>query len=169
MTGTWWTMSYVVMWVVMVVLCLAVAVLLRQIGVLHARLAPMGTHFAGEGPSVGDRAPVGVVDFSIHSLTLLVFSSNTCVICRELRPSFDAIRREYREIHVETIDLERQPTVFDAFSVRSTPYVVMVDRAGLVRGAGVANTLEQIEELVRETHDATLHSVVFSPTRDGRV
>lgn len=151
MNGTWWMASYIVMWLVICMLCLAVAVLLRQIGVLHARLAPMGTHFAGEGPRVGDRAPVGVIDYRSHGLTMLVFSSQTCVICRELRPAFDAIRRQYREVHLETIDLETQPGVFDAFSVRSTPYVVMVDRSSLVRGAGVANTLEQIEELVRET------------------
>jgi hypothetical protein len=154
MTGAWWTASYIVMWVVIVVLCLAVTVLLRQIGVLHARLAPMGTHFAGEGPTVGHVAPAGVADYGSHNLTMLVFSSQTCVICRELRPSFEAIRREYREVHLETVELELQPTVFDAFAVRSTPYVVMVDRRGVVRGAGVANTLEQIEELVRETSAA---------------
>ena len=35
----------------------------------------------------------------------------------------------------------------------------MVDRSSLVRGAGVANTLEQIEELVRETAVAVADAV----------
>jgi thiol-disulfide isomerase/thioredoxin len=149
--GAWWVVSYVGLWLAVVVLCLAVAVLLRQIGVLHARLAPMGTHFAGEGPLPGEKAAPGPVDYGRHTLTLLVFSSQTCVICRELRPSFDAIRRSYREVHIEMIELESQPRVFDAFKVRSTPYVVAVDRNASVVGAGVANTLEQIEELLRES------------------
>ena len=154
MTGGWWIGSYVALWAAVCVLCFAVAVLLRQIGVLHARLAPMGTHFAGEGPVIGELAATGPVDYRNHALTMLVFSSHSCVICRELRPSFAAIRREYREVHLETIELEVHPKVFDAFSVRSTPYVVMVDRLGVVRGAGVANTLEQIEELIRESAPA---------------
>ena len=151
MKGNWWLASYVGLWVAVGVLCFAVVVLLRQIGVLHARLAPMGTHFAGEGPALGARAEEGPVVYGNHALTMLVFSSRTCVICRELRPSFEAIRREYREIHLEMVELETQQRMFDAFSVRSTPYVVTVNRQGIVQGAGVANTLEQIEELLRES------------------
>ena len=163
MNGTWWVLSYLMLWGAVIVLCFAVAVLLRQIGVLHARLAPMGTHFAGEGPEVGRRAPTEPIDFSSHAMTLLVFGSQTCVICRELRPSVEAIRRSYREIHVEAIDLEVQPRVFDAFQVRSTPYVVTVDRGSIVRGAGVANTLEQVEELLRES----LNEMALEPPSFG--
>ena len=49
------------------------------------------------------------------------------------------------------VDLDdRTSPTFDAFNVRSTPYLVAVDRAGVVRGRGVANSLEQVEELVVE-------------------
>ena len=40
--------------------------------------------------------------------------------------------------------------VFSAFAVRSTPYRVAVDRRGIVRGKGVANSLEQAEVLLEE-------------------
>lgn len=154
MNGTAWVVSYVALWLLVVVLAVAVVALLRQIGVLHARLAPLGTHFAGEGPELDEPAPAVGLDYAAVPLTVLVFTSPTCVVCRELGPSVEAMRRQYRELRVEVVDLGRdrggQP-VFDAFNVRSTPYVVTVDRQGVVRGRGVANSLEQIEVLVRES------------------
>jgi thiol-disulfide isomerase/thioredoxin len=149
-----WVASYVALWVLVTVLAVTVLALLRQIGVLHARLSPMGTHFAGEGPDLGSAAPPAGVPYDASALTVLAFTSPTCTLCRELAPSLDAFRRQYRELRLELVDLEASPAVADAFRVRSTPYVVTVDRAGIVVGRGVANTLEQIEELVRESRVA---------------
>lgn len=149
MTGPW-VVAFLALWLVVAVLAVAVVALLRQIGVLHQRLAPMGVHFASEGPELDARAPAVGIDWSASVLTVLLFTSRTCVLCRELRPSLDAFRRQYRELHVQIVDLDADAPVFDAMAVRSTPYVVAVDSAGVVRGRGVANSLEQIEELVRE-------------------
>lgn len=145
-----WLVAFIALWLVVAVLAIAVVALLRQIGVLHQRLAPMGVHFASEGPVLDAPAPGVGIDWSVSTLTVLLFTSPTCVLCRELKPSLDAFRRQYRELRVQTVDLEAEAAVFDAMAVRSTPYVVAVDRDGVVRGRGVANSLEQIEELVRE-------------------
>lgn len=157
MRGTAFTVSYVALWGLVGVLAFAVVVLLRQIGVLHARLAPMGTHFGGEGPPLEAPAPpVPGLLFDGAPLTLMSFSSPTCVLCQQLRPSLDALARQYREIHVECIDLASASgdATFAAYGVRSTPYFVTVDRDGIVRGRGIANSLEQLEELVRESRMA---------------
>jgi thiol-disulfide isomerase/thioredoxin len=146
-----WLVSYMALWIAVAVLGLAIVALARQIGVLHARIAPMGTHFAGEGPELGTVAPAVGLDWGASPLTLVAFTSPTCTICRELRPAFDALDKD-PAIRVHTVDLDdRTRAVFDAFNVRSTPYLVSVDRSGSVLGRGVANTLEQIEELVRES------------------
>lgn len=150
MTGAWLA-SYVVMWLAVAVLGVTVVALARQIGVLHARIAPMGTHFAGEGPELHSTAPGVGIDWSSSPLTLVAFTSPTCTVCRELRPSLDALARQDPGLRLHVVDLsELTRPVFDSFSVRSTPYLVAVDRASTVVGRGVANTLEQIEELVRE-------------------
>lgn len=149
MTGPW-LVAFLTLWLVVAVLAVAMFALLRQIGVLHQRLAPMGVHFASEGPVLDAPAPGVGIDWSVSTLTVLLFTSPTCVLCRELKPSLDAFRRQYRELRVQTVDLDAEAAVFDAMAVRSTPYVVAVDRDGVVRGRGVANSLEQIEELVRE-------------------
>ena len=146
-----WLAAFVALWVVVCVLSIAVVALLRQIGVLHQRIAPMGTHFAGEGPELDSPAPGIGIEWSQSALTILLFTSGTCTLCREMKPALDVFRRQYRELRIRTVDLDDDASVFAAMSVRSTPYVVTVDGAGVVRGRGVANSLEQIEELVRES------------------
>ena len=159
MHGSVWLASYLMLWLAVVVLGFAVVALLRQVGVLHARLAPMGTHFAGEGPDLDSLAPTVGLAYDRAVLTVVAFTSPSCTVCRELRPSLDALRRQYRELQVHNVDLDPQTQpVFDAFGVRSTPYIVTVDRSGIVRGRGVANTLEQVEELVRESKLASIEA-----------
>jgi thiol-disulfide isomerase/thioredoxin len=150
MTGGVWVASYVLLWLAVVFLSVIVVALLRQIGVLHTRLQPLGVHPAGEGPEPGTAAPpVPRVTYAGHAATLLAFTSPTCAICRDLRPSLAAIEGQYTDVSVVEVALdESSAPVFTAFSVRSTPYVVAVGGDGIVRGAGVANSLEQIEVLL---------------------
>jgi F plasmid transfer operon protein len=145
-----WIIGYVVLWVAVLALGITVLALLRQIGVLHTRIAPMGTHFAGEGPEIGSTAPEIGISYARSPVTLIMFTSATCTICRELKPSVDALRRQEVGITIHTVTLEDDRKSFDAFSVRSTPYVITVNRDAKVLGRGVANSLEQIEELLRE-------------------
>lgn len=154
MTGGAWIASYVVLWVAVVVLALAVVVLLRQIGVLHARVSPMGVHFAGEGLPEG--APAPAVDGLAYGdgLTLVAFTSPTCEVCAALLPSLQALERTYREVDLQVVSYgEATAATFRAFNVSQTPYVVAVGGDGRVRGGGVANTLEQVEELVAASVD----------------
>ena len=152
MSGSVWIATYVLLWLAVLALALAVVVLLRQIGVLHARLHPLGVHFAGEGPALDAPAPdLPGADYARTDVTLVAFTAPTCEVCATLRPSLDALDRQYEEVNIHVVDLDdRTSPTFTAFNVRSTPYLVAVDRAGLVRGRGVANSLEQVEELLVE-------------------
>jgi thiol-disulfide isomerase/thioredoxin len=156
MSGSLWITSYVLLWVAVLGLSFAVVALLRQVGVLHARLHPLGVHFAGEGPELSSvAARVDGLDYQAAAVTLLAFTSPTCEVCEGLRPSLAAVQREYHDVQLRVLDLDdRTRPSFDAFNVRSTPYVVAVDRTGSVRGRGVANSLEQVEELLAEALEA---------------
>lgn len=155
MSGGVWVASYVALWVAVLALGGVVLLLLRQIGVLHARLAPLGAHFAGEGPVLDDPAPpIDGTDYRTAAFTLVAFASPTCEVCATLRPGFAAVARQYGDVTLRLVDLDDHTRgTFEAFNVRSTPYLVAVDRAGLVRGRGVVNSLEQIEELLGEAAD----------------
>lgn len=152
MAGSVWIASYVVLWLAVVVLGVAVVALLRQIGVLHARLHPLGVHFGGEGPTLDEPAPLAAeYGYRDAGTTLLAFTAPTCEVCATLRPSLGVLGRQYRELNMHVLDLDDDTrSVFSAFNVRSTPYVVAVDGDGIVRGRGVANSLEQVEELLLE-------------------
>lgn len=151
MNGTAWIVSYVLLWIAVLVLGITVIALLRQIGILHTRVAPMGVHFAGEGPDLDSPAPDrGAYDYATTETTLLAFVSETCEICARLHPGLERLARAERGLVLRTMQAEHHRAAFGAFGVRSTPYLVAVDREGIVRGRGVANTLDQAEELLAE-------------------
>ncbi len=93
----WWTVSYIVLWVIVVVLAVLVVALARQIGTLHLRLGPRGAlEIDDEGPALGETPePIDAVDARGRSVTiggpgepqLLLFVSPTCPVCRDVLPS----------------------------------------------------------------------------------
>ena len=100
--------SHLVLWVVVLAMGVAIVALVRQIGVLHERVAPAGALMMGQGPKVGELAPVlDVEDFSGKQLriggeaddgrsTLVFFLSPTCPVCKSLLPVLNAMRRSER-------------------------------------------------------------------------
>jgi thiol-disulfide isomerase/thioredoxin len=153
-SGTVWIVSYVLLWIAVVVLGFTVVALLRQIGVLHTRVAPMGVHFAGEGPDRETTAPdAGVHDYSTSRVTLIAFTSPTCELCATLVPQLRHMATTYHDLELRTVSSASEEAVFSAFKVRSTPYLVAVDDTGVVKSRGVANTLDQVEEMLAELLD----------------
>lgn len=91
--------SNVLLWLAVVALGLLVLALLRQIGVLHERVAPAGALVSRGGPAVGETAPVlEVPDWNARPTrvggrdadgrrTLLFFVSPACPVCKSLLPA----------------------------------------------------------------------------------
>jgi methylamine dehydrogenase accessory protein MauD len=100
--------SNLVLWVALLLLAGVVLALVRQIGVLHERVAPAGALALAGGPRPGEPAPVlDALDWSGRSLrlggaapdgrsTLLVFVSPSCPLCRELLPALESARAAER-------------------------------------------------------------------------
>ncbi|MCA3130230.1 MAG: methylamine dehydrogenase accessory protein MauD [Betaproteobacteria bacterium] len=90
--------SNLLLWVVVLVLSAVVFGMVRQIGILHERVAPMGALANDHGPEVGDMAPdlkVAGLDGSLVRIggpvagqksRLLLFVSPACPICKKLLP-----------------------------------------------------------------------------------
>jgi methylamine dehydrogenase accessory protein MauD len=95
--------SNVLLWVVVVALAALVLALLRQIGVLHERVAPAGALLQRGGLVPGEAAPVlELPDWSGRTLrvggvdpdgrgTLVYFLSPTCPVCRTLLPVLESV------------------------------------------------------------------------------
>jgi methylamine dehydrogenase accessory protein MauD len=168
--------SNVLLWIVVVALSGVVLALLRQVGVLHERVAPAGALVGRGGPRVGEPAPVlEVEDWSGRRLrvggaseasTLVCFVSPGCPVCKTLLPvlrsvataeetrlvlASDGARAEH-EAFVRAHGLERETYVLSAalglaYQVGRLPYAVLLDAAGVVRARGLVNTREHLESL----------------------
>jgi methylamine dehydrogenase accessory protein MauD len=105
--------SNALLWIAVVCLAALVLALLRQIGVLHERIAPAGALVGGEGPRAGDPAPVlPVATWSGRTITiggpgpderstLLFFTSPTCPVCKTLLPQVRSVcEAEDRDIRL---------------------------------------------------------------------
>ena len=106
--------SNLLLWCVIVVMGVVIAALVRQLGVLNARVAPVGALAGQEGVRVGEAAP----QMSAESLagvpveiggprtdgraTLLFFLSPSCPVCETLLPALQSMARLEAQ-HIEVI------------------------------------------------------------------
>ena len=101
--------SNLLLWLAVLGLTAIVVALLRQIGVLHERISPVGALVGGEQPRVGEAAPIlELDDWSGETVrvggpdaearaTLLFFVSPTCPVCKTLLPHLESVRRAERD------------------------------------------------------------------------
>jgi len=96
------TFAVVALWLVVMTMALMMWVMLRQIGVLYERIAPVGALMDDAGPQIGEASTV----FPLQSLTggmvrvgasgskatLVFFLSPTCPVCKQLLPVLSGIR-----------------------------------------------------------------------------
>jgi methylamine dehydrogenase accessory protein MauD len=172
----WWLASYVVLWLLVVLLSVVVVALARQVGTLHLRVGPRGAlEVDDEGPALGEAPePVSAIDLDGRDVVvggpgepqLLLFVSPGCPVCREVLPSLPAAARAGRLTPYVISDagpedtarsyrhdrpvapLIAAPDVARDYTVPGTPYAVVLDVMGVVRAKGTVNTLEQLEGLV---------------------
>lgn len=172
----WWIASYVVLWVLVLVLAFVVVALARQIGTLHLRLGPRGAlEMDDEGPPLGEAPPADdLQDTSGAPVRIggpgeaqfLLFVSPGCGVCEQVLPSVPVVASAGRLKPYVLTDMDEDetrlayankrvgaPTLSARFLVQrwdipGTPYVIVLDETGVVRAKGTVNNLEQMEGLV---------------------
>lgn len=132
--------SNVVLWVLVLVLAAVVLALVRQVGVLHERVAPAGALMLQRGLAVGEPAPaIDVSDVEGRPQriggeradgrsTLLLFVSPTCPVCKSLLPAVKSSRKDERSwldvILASDGDAKEQREFVRAEALEDIPYVV---------------------------------------------
>lgn len=170
----WWAASYVVLWIVVIVLSVVVVALARQIGTLHLRLGPTGAlEMDEEGPPIGE-APEAIEAATLEgepvivggpgNNRMLLFVSPGCIVCKQVLPSIHAVSGDMAAYVVTDVDRQESRLAFGAenlrgsvipgkevcraYDVPGTPYVIVLDRSGVVQAKGTVNNLEQMEGLI---------------------
>jgi methylamine dehydrogenase accessory protein MauD len=173
MTSGWWIASYVVLWILVILLSFLVVALARQVGVLHLRLGPRGAlEEDDEGPPLGEAtSPIASRDVGGRPVTiggaggqLVLFVSPGCSLCRTVLPSLPVAAKATaldpavvvdatgageaaRRLARKGIPVVADPSIAHAYRVPGTPYAVAIDAGGIVRAKGTVNNLEQMEGL----------------------
>jgi methylamine dehydrogenase accessory protein MauD len=101
--------SNVALWFVVIALCLAMLAVVRQLGVLHERIGPVGALMLAKGLTVGELAPkiaaqdlegrpitVGIARTDERA-TLVMFVSPTCPVCKTLLPALKSSLNSERD------------------------------------------------------------------------
>lgn len=129
--------SNIVLWVVVVALGAVVFGMVRQIGILHERVAPMGALANDRGPDVGEMAPdmkIAGIDGNLVRTggptangrsRLLLFVSPSCPICKKLLPiarSFAAGER-LEVVLVGDGDMQEQRDMIQKYELQGIDYV----------------------------------------------
>ncbi len=156
--------SQIALWVLVLALAGIVLALVRQVGVLHERIAPMGALTLDKGPKEGEAAPrfdlldlggravrIGGED-PAHRSTLLFFLSPTCPVCKKMLPILKSAarseagwlgivlasdgERDEHERFVERAELEQFPYVLSR-ELGMTYRVGRLPYAVLIDDAGV--------------------------------
>lgn len=173
----WLAVSYGLLWLLVVMLCVIVVALARQIGTLHLRLGPRGAlEIDSEGPPLGETPPaLEATSLDGRSVTiggpgraqLLLFVSAGCLVCEEVLPSLEAVAHSHAltplviadassegnevRAHIATrtsAPVAASSEAMRAYAVPGTPYVVALDELGAVRAKATVNNMEQFEGLV---------------------
>ena len=130
--------SNVLLWVLLLALAFAVMGLVRQIGVLHGRIAPAGALMVDKGVAVNEPAPqVTASDrkgrpvnfgYAGEKNQLLFFLSPTCPICKSLLPAIKSIAREQVDrldvVFISDGDMEAQHALITEHKLDDVTYVV---------------------------------------------
>jgi len=153
MTG-WWAAAFVAQWLLVLVLGAVVVALARQVGTLHLRLGPRGAlEVDSEGPALGEIPPaMSSIDQEGRRVLvggagpprLVLFSSPTCSICREVAPGIGPAASKARL----TPMILHDPDLEHVYDVPGTPFLLVMDGTGVVRAKGTVNNLEQVEALI---------------------
>ena len=134
------TASNVALWFVVIALCLALLAVVRQLGVLHERIGPVGALMLAKGLKVGEIAPkiaaqdlegrpitVGIARTDERA-TLVMFVSPTCPVCKTLLPVLKSSLTSERDwldiILASDGDTSDQREFVAAHRLGGFPYVV---------------------------------------------
>ncbi len=129
--------SQILSWVVILGLGLALLALARQVGVLHARLAPAGALMTGKGPAVGEPAPVldaTTLDgapvaigrpLAKGRMQLLLFVSPHCPLCKDLIPIARSFAKTEKLdiVFVGDDDIDAQRAMIARLDMGELPFV----------------------------------------------
>lgn len=174
--STFFWISYVTIWVILITLLLLNLILFRQMG-LFIMGSARGVNKSGI--SIGKKIPLDITNLESvkgklistaeikGNPTLIFFASTHCAECKSIFPYIEKTCRDLNVIPVyfffSDIDSTKEylnvvnpeldaisisQHIGDKFDVEFTPFAYAVDENGVVQDKGLVNALHRLEEMV---------------------
>jgi hypothetical protein len=131
-------------------LAVAVLALAREVGMLRLQVGTQGAlEIAGEGPEVGDGAPLLAHRISLDGarLALGVFTSEGCHLCHSMAPAIESVAKDPL-VAVGVFDEAAEEELWRRLRVPGSPFAVALDERGTVLAKGTFNNLAQLESVL---------------------
>jgi methylamine dehydrogenase accessory protein MauD len=177
-----WLVSYIVLWLLVLVLIALVILLYRQLGIMYLGSAE---GVSRDGLARGAKAP----DFSLTDQygnaqrladyrgkpSVLLFGSPHCSPCRILLPQLHDWSKAHPEVGILWLNAASpeeslkfvsdtgaslpiapyspQENLMDRYKVRVTPFMFLLDESGIVRAKGLVNTKGGLDLYYKEYKD----------------
>ncbi|HKP52774.1 MAG TPA: TlpA disulfide reductase family protein [Chloroflexia bacterium] len=174
-----WLISYIVLWLIVLALCLLVLLLYRQLGIMYLGSAE---GVSRDGLDRGTTAP----DFALTDQygnsqrlsdyrgrpVVLLFGSPHCTPCRTLMPQLHEWATAHPDVGVVWLNAASEEEslkfvselgatlpvapytpeskLMDRYKVRVTPFMFLLDERGVVRAKGLANTKSGLDLYYKE-------------------
>jgi len=135
--------SQIVLWILLIVMAVLQLAVLRQVGVLHERIAPLGALTIDKGPKEGESAPLfELVDLGGRRVrigspnddgrsTLLFFLSPTCPVCKKMLPILRSLAHAEQKwlqiVLASDGEREEHERFIAAQSISDFPYVLSLE------------------------------------------
>lgn len=169
--STLFLVSYVLLWALVFVLCVAVFALYHHFGQMY-----LNQERHRQGPATDLPLPETMLVDSTGTRvtvpsgerTLIAFLETDCRLCDELRPALSTFADSTRVIavvggdHDSIVDFTKglsanvirvadpRGTVTKQFSIGAFPFALLVDNAGIVRSKGIVNNAAGLESLTAQ-------------------
>jgi methylamine dehydrogenase accessory protein MauD len=168
-----WLVSFIVLWIIVIAEAVLILLLYRQLGILYLGTASGVSRDGLTVGTTAPEFSLPDANGQAHTLSslrgrnvLLLFGSTHCDPCRRLLPGLEEFAgrdgrdfqvlwlnqgtmEETREFLLETgTDLTMltfRDGLNDAYRVRVTPFLYMIDAAGVIKAKGLVNTKAQLE------------------------
>ncbi|MDQ2805338.1 MAG: redoxin domain-containing protein [Chloroflexota bacterium] len=168
-----WLVSFIILWIIVLVEGVLIVLLYRQLGILYLGSASGVSRDGLAVGNPAPDFQLTDTNGTVQSLTayrgrpvLLLFGSAHCDPCRRLLPGLEEFAagpgREFSVLWLnqasaqETLQfqsdtgatipmLSYRDGVNDAYKVRVTPFLFMIDPLGVIRAKGLVNTKQQLE------------------------
>ena len=175
--------SNIALWGVVILQALLILALFRYLGLLLNRMPAQGPPLGKSAPQrevvdiEGEKHLLGVRSQRQH---MLIFTSPSCPWCEKLAPDIapfaSSLGPEYSLLLVLSdqppagevrayaqrlgggapLALAIAPELFESYAIPGTPYGLLVDKEGIVRTKGTANTLTDLQTLARRPSNSSL-------------